>query len=197
MTLPFIPEQRMGSKSAPFVLVEFSDLQCPFCNDFAKRTLPVFIDRYVKSGKVLLLSVEFPLESHPEANKLSMASICAGKQSKYWQMREALMNMKAPSVDAAISAASASLGLDESALKSCASSSEVQRPLKTRVEQAKTAGVYSTPTFLLGKIEGNAVRGVSFVGDISPSEFSAKVETAMRQVTGGTNEQSKVDINIK
>ena len=45
---------RLGSPSAPATLVEFADLQCPFCGAYARDVLPTIIDRYVRPGKLKL-----------------------------------------------------------------------------------------------------------------------------------------------
>ncbi len=189
MTLPFVPEQTKGSAKAPFVLVEFSDPQCPFCIDFAKHTLPTFDQAYIASGKIRLLSVEFPLESHPDAEKLSLASLCAGEQGKYWQMHDALMNAKPGQANDAISAARAELGLDDQAFSKCTASSASTKSLDGHVEAAKAAGVYSTPTFLLGRVENGAVHGVTLIGDLPPEQFSKQVEAAIATLQGGNDDQ--------
>jgi protein-disulfide isomerase len=42
----------LGSPSAPVRLVEFADLQCPFCREYTLQTLPQLVQDYVRSGKV-------------------------------------------------------------------------------------------------------------------------------------------------
>jgi protein-disulfide isomerase len=189
MVLPFVPKEFKGAENAPLVLVEFSDPQCPFCNDFAKHTLPSFDQAYIAPGKIRLLSVEVPLESHPEAEKLSLATLCAGEQAKYWQMHDALMNAKAGSASDAISSARTAVGLDDQAFGKCMASSVPAKLLASHVEAAKAAGVYSTPTFLLGRIENGTVRGVTFVGDMPPEQFSKQIEAATAILQGGNDDQ--------
>jgi protein-disulfide isomerase len=45
----------LGDASAPVTMVEISDLQCPFCQSFAIGTLPVIVERYVRTGQVRIV----------------------------------------------------------------------------------------------------------------------------------------------
>jgi protein-disulfide isomerase len=49
-----IPQKgiQLGNPSAPVRLVEFADLQCPFCREYSLQTLPTLVQDYVRSGKV-------------------------------------------------------------------------------------------------------------------------------------------------
>jgi protein-disulfide isomerase len=42
----------LGSPTAPVTMVEYIDLQCPFCKDFETLVMPDIITKYVKTGKV-------------------------------------------------------------------------------------------------------------------------------------------------
>src|SRR5688572_16807036 len=58
---------RKGSDAATLVLIEYADFQCPFCRDFARRTLPEIEKRYVATGKVQLVFRNLPMpEIHPQ-----------------------------------------------------------------------------------------------------------------------------------
>jgi hypothetical protein len=48
----------LGRADAPVTLVEFADLQCPFCAEYADRTLPTIVQRYVRSGRVARVATD-------------------------------------------------------------------------------------------------------------------------------------------
>src|SRR5881227_3863967 len=42
----------LGRPSAPVTMVEYVDLQCPFCQEFETTALPTIVRRYVRTGKL-------------------------------------------------------------------------------------------------------------------------------------------------
>ncbi|MCL5006907.1 MAG: thioredoxin domain-containing protein [Patescibacteria group bacterium] len=48
-------EPFIGSPSAPVTIAEWSDYQCPFCDQFEEQTLPTIIQNYVDTGKVKIV----------------------------------------------------------------------------------------------------------------------------------------------
>ena len=48
-----IPQHRnvLGRPTAPTTLVEYVDLQCPFCQEFETQAMPALIKLYVRTGK--------------------------------------------------------------------------------------------------------------------------------------------------
>jgi protein-disulfide isomerase len=75
---------RLGSPTAKVLLVEFADPQCPFCREFAVRTLPSIVRRYVRTGKVRM---ELRLVSFlgPDSLRGAQALEAAGLQDRMWQ----------------------------------------------------------------------------------------------------------------
>jgi protein-disulfide isomerase len=73
----------LGDPKAPVLLVEFADLQCPFCKEFAATSWPDIVERYVKTGKVRmeLRLINVLGEDSVKANKAVMA---AALQNRMW-----------------------------------------------------------------------------------------------------------------
>lgn len=75
---------RGGPASAPVVLVNFDDLECPFCARFHDSLFPAITQRY--GDKVHIVYRSFPLDQHPWAMHAAVDSECLASQSPtaYW-----------------------------------------------------------------------------------------------------------------
>jgi protein-disulfide isomerase len=176
VTLPFVPRQSLGKVDAPTAVIEFNDLQCPFCAYFQAKTFPQFKSKYIDSGKVRFFSVDFPLPSHPDASKLALGALCAGEQNHYWEMRDLLLAQKTAIADDLLNASAAQLGLDTGRFKFCMSSGTMLDEIKETSGTSARAGVSGTPTFLIGKVTDKGVVGKLIVGALSPEEFDSRVD---------------------
>ena len=76
---PAIPSDQfkfLGDAAAPVRVVEFTDLQCPYCARFARETFPLLRERYIDTGKLRLAYRDFPLDRGALA--ASIVTRCAG-----------------------------------------------------------------------------------------------------------------------
>ncbi|HET6510362.1 MAG TPA: thioredoxin domain-containing protein [Baekduia sp.] len=73
----------LGDPKAPLVLVEFADLQCPFCKEFAATSWPNIVQRYVRTGKVRM---ELRLISvlGEDSTTAAKAVMAASLQNRMW-----------------------------------------------------------------------------------------------------------------
>src|SRR3954465_1557078 len=107
-----IPAERhaYGSPSAPVTVLEFGDLECPYCRA-AAPVLRRLVDE--SDGRVRLVWRHFPLfEVHPYALSAALASEAAGRHGKFWEMRDALMSDQSRLSEPDLRRAAAALGID-------------------------------------------------------------------------------------
>jgi protein-disulfide isomerase len=79
----------LGSPAAPVTLVEFADLQCPYCGEFARDAMPELIRQYVRTGRVRIVfaGLEF---IGVDSDTALRAVIAAGFQHRAWDLIDAL-----------------------------------------------------------------------------------------------------------
>jgi protein-disulfide isomerase len=79
----------MGTQGAPVVLVEFTDFECPYCREEAKKLRDNMLKDYPKD--VHFYFMDFPLEQlHPWAKSAAMAGQCVFKQNAdvFWDYHD-------------------------------------------------------------------------------------------------------------
>ncbi|HEX7979903.1 MAG TPA: thioredoxin domain-containing protein [Gemmatimonadaceae bacterium] len=145
-----------GSESAQVWLVEVSDFQCPFCKQWHDETFAKIDQEYVKTGKVRLAYLNFPLTRiHKNAQAAAEAAMCAGVQGKFWELHESLFQTqpkwaesKSPIVvfDSLARAAK----VDPKGWNTCMTTHATAKLIQADRDRSTQAGVESTPTFFIG-----------------------------------------------
>ncbi|MEN6532540.1 MAG: thioredoxin domain-containing protein [Bryobacteraceae bacterium] len=140
---------RRGSASAPVMIVEFSDYQCPYCRR-AQSTLNQVLAKY--GASVNHVFKDLPLTRiHSEANNAAQAAHCAGEQGKYWEYHDALF--AETRYDAGTySEIATKLGLDAGRLQQCLKDGMYRAQVRANLQQAEELGIDSTPTFFINGI---------------------------------------------
>jgi len=84
-----IPQEGMvlGDPSAPVEVVEFADLQCPYCKAFTEEVLPPIIENQVKKGQVKLAFHNFTIIGE-QSLPAGAAALAAGAQGRGWNFVE-------------------------------------------------------------------------------------------------------------
>jgi protein-disulfide isomerase len=151
-TLDPAPASTRGRTGARLALVEFTDLQCPFCGRYARDVFPQLQKEFIDTGTVQYILHNFPLEmGHPQAFAAAEAAECAGRQGHYWEMHDRLFaDQKALARDA-LEASARALGLNESVFKKCMDG-EAAKTIRDDEELGHRLGVRSTPTFFIGEV---------------------------------------------
>lgn len=154
----------LGPADAPVVLREFSDFQCPYCQQFWETTQNQIIKDYVETGKVRFEYHHFiVIDGNVGGNESRMAaqaSECASDQGKFWDYHEILFaNQQGEGTgaftDARLKAFAGALGLDTGKFDSCLNSSGAKGKVVTDEAQARSLKISGTPALFVNdkKIE--------------------------------------------
>ena len=144
-----------GSATAPVWVIEVSDFQCPFCKQWHDQTYAVLRDQYVKTGKVRLAYVNFPLAMHAHALPAAEAAMCAGAQDKFWPLHDALFTTqhrweKMPDAAAVFDSLAQANGLDMRRWRDCVAAGRMRPLIEADRDRASRAGASATPSFMIG-----------------------------------------------
>ena len=138
----------LGSKDAPVTMVEFTDYQCPFCRQFHTTTFEQIRKKYIDSGQVRFVTLDFPLDFHANAEKAAEAAHCASDQGQFWRMRD-ILSQNADKLDPTnLLALARSLYLDGTAFKACMDSGKFTQLVSDNQKKGAAMGVTGTPSFL-------------------------------------------------
>jgi len=166
----------VGDATSQLELVEYTDLQCPFCQQFHNTAFAQIKANYIDTGKVRFVSRDFPLDFHDNARRAATAGRCAAEQGKYWEMRHVMIvNAAALKADNLASYAG-TVKIDVPKFKSCLESDKFKAQIDQDVAEGGVAGVQGTPSFVIGRLENDKLQGVRMVGAMPYAQFDAKIQ---------------------
>ena len=142
-----------GSKDAPVTIVEFTDMQCPYCKAI-EATLKQLRDK--DGAKIRLVHMDYPLPFHAHAMDAANAARCANEQDKFWQYRDAVFADQAKLAPADLKATAKSLGMDSAKFDACFDSGKYDAQIKADQAAGEKVGVDGTPAFF---IDGRQLTG--------------------------------------
>ncbi|MFC1700905.1 DsbA family protein [Patescibacteria group bacterium] len=142
----------LGSPDAPVTMVEYSSHLCGHCSVFHDQTLPLLIDKYVKTGKIKIIPrLLSPVE-------LGMTVLCAQEQGKFQEMNEYLFkNVKDIKSADDLKEKVVEAGLNKENFSTCFDSARYEENIAEWFGKAEEFNVSGTPTFFINdqEISGN------------------------------------------
>ncbi len=144
----------LGSDTAKIGIVEFSDYECPYCRTSQTQLLPQIKKEYIDTGVVRYVHKDYPLVSiHAQAAPAAIAAQCAHAQGRFWDMHQALFaNLLR---DALYPELARRLKLNEQKFSACLNDAAPRQAIYRDVQEARRLGISGTPSFVVGRIEGN------------------------------------------
>jgi len=157
-----------GQEQAPVTIIEFSDLQCPFCARVTP-TLRELMKQYPDQVRWVFKS--FPLGFHADSPLAHAAALAAERQGKFWEMHDLIFanqrNLKRDN----LLAEARSLNLDMDKFTSDLDSADVKQQLEADKKEGEGLGVNGTPAFF--------INGKSFSGAMPIEQFQAAINNAL------------------
>lgn len=140
-----------GNPEAQVKIIEYSDLECPFCKRF-HTTMQQVMGEYGKSGKVAWVYRHFPLDAlHSKARKEAEATECANKlggNTAFWSYIDRLFEVT-PSNNgldlAQLPIIAQDVGLDRGAFTACLDAGTFADYVANDLKDAQAAGGSGTP----------------------------------------------------
>lgn len=150
-----------GAEKAKITIVEYSDLECPFCKN-AHTTLKTLLNEYPDDLRWVYR--HFPIaQLHSKAQKESEASECVydqGGNSAFWSYIDKVFEIT-PSNNGLdlnqLPVLATELGLNESEFNTCLESDKNKEKVESDIEDAVKAGARGTPYFIIINSKGEKI----------------------------------------
>jgi protein-disulfide isomerase len=175
-----------GNPEAKVTIVNFDDLECPFCAAMNAEFFPATLDRY--KGLVKFVYLDYPLvEIHPWAMHAAVNANCLAAQNAtaYWNYVDYLhthgQDVSGPDRDVAKSTATldklasqeaARQQMDATKLDACVAKQDDSR-IVAEMHAADKAGVNATPTFF--------VSGERWAGQLEEHQLWIMIDRALTE----------------
>ncbi len=171
----------MGDINAPIKIVEYTDLECPFCKQF-DGTMQEVMAAY--PGKVAWIIRNFPLQQlHPNAPKLALAAECVaslGGNDAYWKFLASIL-AQAPINTffdmAKLTPTAVGVGVDATAFNTCLASGKYQALITQQFNDAVAAGGQGTPFSVLITQRGTQI---PIPGSQPYAQVKATIDSALK-----------------
>ncbi len=144
-----------GNSSSTVWLVVVSDFQCPYCKVWHDETGPLVERDYVRTGKIRIAYLNFPISTHRNAWPAHEAAMCAAEQDKFWPVADAIFATQAAwkgrrDAVAYFDSLTSTLALDHARLRRCIAAGESRPIIQADFDRSLKTGVGSTPSFFVG-----------------------------------------------
>ncbi len=149
--LPTSDDHTRGDTNAEIAIIEYSDIDCPFCKQI-HSTLQQIVEEY--PGKVKWVYRHFPLAGlHPDAPKKAEATECVaelGGKEAFWKFLDNLFETEGETMEN-LPAMAKQAGVDADAFSECLNSGKYAQKVRAQYNEATAAGGRGTPYSIIVK----------------------------------------------
>jgi protein-disulfide isomerase len=172
----------LGAPDAGVQLIEYADMQCPFCADYATDVFPTLVDEYVRPGDVRM---EFRGLAFlgPDSERALRFVVAAGLQNHGWELQDALFVAQGQENSGWVTdelvrdLATEIPGLDVDQMFEDADGADVTAQIQQMAQQGQADQVPGTPTFFVQIGDGEPYL---IQVPLEPDAFRAALDDALR-----------------
>jgi protein-disulfide isomerase len=171
---------RLGDPDARATLVEFADLQCPFCAQYAVEAMPTIVRDYVRTGRV---AYELQLRSFlgPDSQRAAASAAAAAREDRLYQFVDAFYRNQGPENsgyvdDAFLRRIAGEAGVDPQAVVAAAADPAAEHAVRRAERLAESIGSNGTPDFYVRR--GRRLQQLSPQGT-SPEAYAQALDAAL------------------
>lgn len=175
----------LGEPGAPVTLVEFGDLQCPFCKHASDSVLPEIVERYVRTGKVKIVFRPVAILGDDSVRAAQMAA-AAGEQDRLWEYTHLFYVNQGPEHSGYVTddflreIGGGVRGLDVERAMGAREDPAAQRAVSDAQAEWSAHGLTYTPAFLVGTGEDD-LTVVDTSNDLTAETLSGPIEDLLAQ----------------
>lgn len=164
-------EHVRGPQDAALTLIEYGDLQCPYCARAHAALTQLGDSLAARVGGIRLVFRHLPLVDHHRLAELAAeAAEAAGAQGKFWEMHDSLYEQQPQLMDKQdLAMLAENLDLDIERFRVDVLDRRFRARVQADLERARHDGAHKTPSFF--------INGVHYQGDSD----RASLEAALRQ----------------
>jgi protein-disulfide isomerase len=173
----------LGEPKAKVTLIEFADLQCPFCAEYSRQAMPTVVKDYVRAGK---LRYQLRLRSFLGDDSVTAAGAAAAatKENKLYQFADLFYLRQGEEnsgyvTDDFIRSLAGDVGVDPAAAVKAGNDASHQPLVAQAEQQANDLGSQSTPDFFLRLASGRLVKVAP--QDLTADAFTEALDQALAQ----------------
>jgi len=147
----------IGKDDAPVEIKVFSSLTCPHCANFHTKVISKIKKKYVNTGKVKIIFIDFPLDL--AALSASKLLHCAEKNKQmlimdliYEKQEEWIVGNTIDEINDNLKKIATTSGINSDKIKKCFSDEAIENMvLNGRIEGHKKYSISSTPTIIINE----------------------------------------------
>ena len=172
----------LGDPKAPVTMMEFADLQCPFCAQYTRDTLPTLVKRYVRTGKVKMELRPVTILG-PDSGTAHAAAAAAAESNRLWQFADLFYLNQGTERSGYVTedflrGIAKGAGLDPAPIITASQTPNGVPLLRQATAEAQRYGITSTPSFMVGRT-GGPLRRLQ-LSSLEPREFIAVINDALK-----------------